>query len=39
MIDPGVFRNIADILQQETKGRGLLEVLSVKESVKGDVIF
>lgn len=39
MIDPGAFRTIGDILQQETKGKGCLEVLNVKETVQGDVML
>ena len=39
MIDPGSFRSIGDILQLETKGRGALEVLNVKESAQGDIIL
>jgi ribosome maturation protein SDO1 len=38
-IDPGAFRSIGDILQQETKGKGCLEVLNVKESVQGDLML
>jgi ribosome maturation protein SDO1 len=39
MIDPGAFRTIGDILQEETKGKGGLEVLDVKESVQGDMVL
>lgn len=39
MIDPGAFRKIGDILQEETKGKGYLEVLNVKESLQGDMIL
>ena len=38
-IDPGAFRTIGDLLQQETKGKGCLEVLNVKESVQGDLML
>ncbi|KAJ8331004.1 hypothetical protein QVD99_001191 [Batrachochytrium dendrobatidis] len=33
VIDPGSFRKITDLLQEETKGRGQVEVLTLNESV------
>ncbi len=36
LIDPGQFRVLNDLLQQETKGRGRIDVLSLSETVEGD---
>jgi hypothetical protein len=30
---------IGDIIQEETKGKGTLDVLNVKEETQGDIIF
>lgn len=36
LIDPGCYREIDELLQAETKGKGHLEVLSLKEVEEGD---
>lgn len=36
LIDPGCFREIDDIVRSETKGKGQLEVLSLKDVEEGD---
>ncbi|TPX35689.1 hypothetical protein SmJEL517_g02015 [Synchytrium microbalum] len=36
LIDPGQFRAITETLQSETKGRGTMEVLSLREAEGGD---
>ncbi|RNA43293.1 ribosome maturation SBDS [Brachionus plicatilis] len=36
IIDPGSFREIDEILQSETKGKGVMEVISFKEMVEGE---
>ncbi|KAJ3413611.1 hypothetical protein HDV05_007755 [Chytridiales sp. JEL 0842] len=38
-IDPGNFRVITDLISTETKGRGQIEVLSVKKITEGDETF
>ncbi|KAJ1538626.1 hypothetical protein HK096_001384, partial [Nowakowskiella sp. JEL0078] len=39
LIDPGKFRAISEIVMTESKGRGVVEVLSVKETREGDEIL
>jgi ribosome maturation protein SDO1 len=39
LIDPGQFRPLSDLLQQETKGRGRLDLLSLKETVDHEEKF
>jgi ribosome maturation protein SDO1 len=39
LIDPGKFRDINTLVQEETKGKGQLEVLSVSESAQSDEIL
>ena len=39
LIDPGQFRAISSLLQEETKGKGRLDVLSLKETADGDERF
>ena len=36
LIEPGKFRVLSDALQEESKGRGVLEVLNIKETQEGD---
>uniref|UniRef100_A0A4W3IEN2 Ribosome maturation protein SBDS n=1 Tax=Callorhinchus milii TaxID=7868 RepID=A0A4W3IEN2_CALMI len=36
LIDPGCFREMDDLISRETKGKGSLEVLSLKEVEEGD---
>ncbi|TPX46679.1 hypothetical protein SeMB42_g03602 [Synchytrium endobioticum] len=36
LINPGQFRNISETLSSETRGRGTMEVLSLKDNVGGD---
>lgn len=36
MIDPGYYREIDELVRSETKGRGTVEVLSLKEVEEGD---
>ena len=38
-IDPGQFRPIGALVEEETKGRGRVDVLSLKESADGDERF
>ncbi|KAJ3299142.1 hypothetical protein HK104_009936 [Borealophlyctis nickersoniae] len=38
LIDPGNFRPINDIISSETKGRGQMEVLSVRDTEDGDEV-
>ena len=37
LIDPGNFRAMDEILTGETKGKGILEVLSLKETTEGKI--
>nr|KAF6355949.1 SBDS ribosome maturation factor [Myotis myotis] len=39
LIDPGCFREIDDLIQKETKGKGSLEVLNLKDVEEGDEKF
>ncbi|KAJ3119512.1 hypothetical protein HK098_005391 [Nowakowskiella sp. JEL0407] len=39
LIDPGKFRVLTEFVQNETKGKGTVEVLSVKETVEGDEVL
>lgn len=39
LIDPGQFRQLDELIQSETKGSGLLELLSLKEVAEGDEIL
>lgn len=36
LVDPGCFRKIDELIQQESRGRGSLEVISLKEMEEGD---
>lgn len=36
LVDPGCFREIDELIRCETKGRGTLEVLSLKDVEEGD---
>lgn len=36
LIDPGRYREIEDLVRNETKGRGSVEVLSLKDVEEGD---
>ena len=39
MIDPGSFRQIDELVRSETKGKGTVEVLSLKDVEEGDEIL
>ncbi|XP_066144376.1 ribosome maturation protein SBDS [Euwallacea fornicatus] len=39
VVDPGLFKEIDGLIKSETKGTGLIEVLSYKEMVLGDEYF
>lgn len=39
LVDPGKYRSIQDIVATETKGRGTVEVLDLKEIKEGEEIF
>lgn len=36
LVDPGCFREIDELIRCETKGKGTLEVLSLKDVEEGD---
>ncbi len=36
MIDPGNFRKVEEIIKEETKGKGIMEVLSLAVHQEGD---
>jgi len=36
LIDPGFYRTIDDTISKETKGKGTLEMLTLKEVTEGD---
>jgi ribosome maturation protein SDO1 len=36
LIDPGAFRTIDDCVRSETKGKGTVEVLSLKDVEEGE---
>ncbi|KAI9139926.1 SBDS protein C-terminal domain-containing protein [Paraphysoderma sedebokerense] len=36
LIDPGHFRTITDLLQNETKGRGRVELLNLSDAIEGE---
>jgi len=36
LIDPGSFRAIDETLSSDTKGKGILEVLNLKETLEGE---
>ena len=38
-MDPGAYRNIQEIVSAETKGRGTVEVLDLKEIKEGEEVF
>jgi hypothetical protein len=38
-IDPGVFRELDDLLRSETRGQGQLELLSLMDVAEGDETF
>lgn len=35
-MDPGCYRAVEEVVREETRGRGTLEVLSLKEMVEED---
>eukprot|EP00842_Homolaphlyctis_polyrhiza_P003780 jgi/Hompol1/4402/HPOL_003631-RA len=37
VIDPGSFRTLGDLMQEETKGRGVVEVLTLNETADVDI--
>lgn len=39
LIDPGQYRAIDEVLQRETKGRGTLELISLKDVEEGEERF
>ncbi|KJE96177.1 ribosome maturation protein SBDS [Capsaspora owczarzaki ATCC 30864] len=39
LIDPGAFRPLDDVIRSETKGQGVLEVLSLKHIEEGDELI
>lgn len=39
LIDPGCFREIDELIKKETKGKGSLEVLNLKDVEEGDEKF
>lgn len=39
LIDPGKFREIEEMLKNESRGKGVLEVLNLKEVVDGDEVL
>jgi ribosome maturation protein SDO1 len=39
LVDPGKYRGLQDIVAAETKGRGTVEVLDLKEIKEGEEIF
>lgn len=39
VIDPGLYRQMDEIVRSETKGQGILELLNLKEVVEGDEVL
>ena len=39
LVDPGNYRTIQDIVSTETKGRGTVEVLDLKEIKEGEEVL
>ncbi|ORZ02161.1 putative Shwachman-Bodian-diamond syndrome protein [Syncephalastrum racemosum] len=39
LVDPGKYREINDLLQTETKGKGQLEIMNLRETKEGDEKF
>ena len=39
LIDPGSFRQVDEVVRSETKGKGTVEVLSLKDVGEGDEIL
>lgn len=39
LIDPGAFREVEDLLREETKGKAVLELLSLKDVEEGDEVL
>jgi ribosome maturation protein SDO1 len=39
LVDPGKYRGLQDVVAKETKGRGTVEVLDLKEIKEGEEIF
>ena len=39
LIDPGSFRQVDEVVRSETKGKGTVEVLSLKDVEEGDEIL
>lgn len=39
LIDPGSFRQVDEVVRSDTKGRGTLEVLSLKDVEEGEEIL
>lgn len=39
LIDPGNFRNIDELVRNDSKGKGLVELLELKEVIEGEEIF
>lgn len=38
-MDPGKYRTISDLLEKESKGKGQLEIMNLKEKEEGDEKF
>jgi ribosome maturation protein SDO1 len=39
LVDPGKYRTINDLLQNESKGKGQLEIMNLREKEEGDEKF
>ena len=39
LVDPGCFRELDELLRQETRGKGRLEVLNLKETFESEEKF
>ena len=39
LIDPGSFREVDEVVRSDTKGKGSVEVLSLKDMEEGDEIL
>lgn len=39
LVDPGKYRTISDLLEKESKGKGQLEIMNLKEKEEGDEKF
>ena len=39
LIDPGCFREVEELVREDTKGKALIEVLSLKDVEEGDEVL